>query len=1199
MNNKKRSAFTIVELVIVIAVIAILSAVLIPTFGAIIKDANIAADHTAASTLTTELHLELKGETIDSELELMEYMDKIDPKKLTPKAAAYGVHFWFDMETQMIIAATAAEIDQLIAERNSGSGAVPTGAQLMNTVTASAETPINTSLRELRGGGFFFVDKGDGKLVKALDAIAEFDYGKTHAELLADVAAILVDVVRDDQACVDQFKAALASTTIITSNGVVQPTTAEHVYFEPGIKFVNDFDPDNIISIPSITSGTLVLPSTVIGVAPGALVFGGEITLVTSCKDVEDVQYVFANASTNATIKTSDGGSYKIANEACKPTVDEANDGLANRLVSTDTIDPATGVAPSYVPNIILSNKLEHMGFKVNVDTTGLDANKIFFDDKAEIPTLYVSYKDYAVIEEGVDKSIALSLLADDGKTVIPGEHSAITWTVDDAPVTHKVSVTNDTTIVTAKARNVEGETVTGQLKIIVNKANFVNVAFGDSEAFSVPGPLHTQSFTWVYDESENADILSVVFSNLKYNYNDAKGTPKYTITDVTKNASGELLNAGLFTYDATNGTISIAKNEDGTIKLATDNGKTVNDYTLEVAVDGLHATMINVTVKDSTNARLVSKFNNTSMQNYYWYIGNGSVTLGDILKLKNENDLPYDSNIAVYVENNDEFLPVFGVSTFGIDTATTSTEFTSNDWQNAVINLTKGVEDKSIQIRLTPKGVETLGEDKIIAISLRYKNATNVATKDALKTAVAANGNVVMMSNIKLADTDNTGNYSLTISDGETLYGNGFVIEAPKYTSVTKVVTGKTGCYETNQALITLEGGTVDNIYIAGPVYADLTYRDNLGDATNPYTDGAYHVAGIKFTGDVDGNLKNSYVAGFRTPVRANGDAGKKLTITNSVLHGGTYANLELASGDLTLDNVTTIQDTYGVKATVGTDTNRMVLGMGIMIGDGALRSNIIIKQQLNQYNWIASDIIGKVSLPTIEGVDMAGLIDRIFRGIVPDGILGAENNYKMHRFLDYIHGHSADGNNTQKLKNTQYINAGIMYAKMGTTAEIESWSSSQPLGLEGCPALVLNPTQTDRDYAANSLNESVQEQLTPIQAIRLRKALPDALKTLLTAFDIDAMIDEVVGEGNDAILLLWSYRDGIRYKFPPMNSYFDKLKALTKVSNASYDRELHSGVTESTIRYTDTNYFRLTYSGYYDASGIYSTWYGDTTAD
>ncbi len=50
-NNKK--GFTIVELVIVIAVIAILSAVLIPTFGNIIENANESArDQEARNALT-------------------------------------------------------------------------------------------------------------------------------------------------------------------------------------------------------------------------------------------------------------------------------------------------------------------------------------------------------------------------------------------------------------------------------------------------------------------------------------------------------------------------------------------------------------------------------------------------------------------------------------------------------------------------------------------------------------------------------------------------------------------------------------------------------------------------------------------------------------------------------------------------------------------------------------------------------------------------------------------------------------------------------------------------------------------------------------------------------------------------------------------------------------------------------------------
>lgn len=58
MNNKKmnKKGFTIVELVIVIAVIAILAGVMIPTFGGIIKTANESAVKQAAATLYKEYY---------------------------------------------------------------------------------------------------------------------------------------------------------------------------------------------------------------------------------------------------------------------------------------------------------------------------------------------------------------------------------------------------------------------------------------------------------------------------------------------------------------------------------------------------------------------------------------------------------------------------------------------------------------------------------------------------------------------------------------------------------------------------------------------------------------------------------------------------------------------------------------------------------------------------------------------------------------------------------------------------------------------------------------------------------------------------------------------------------------------------------------------------------------------------------------
>ena len=53
MRNTNKKGFTIVELVIVVAVIAILAAVLIPTFSGIIRKANISSDTVVAKNLNT------------------------------------------------------------------------------------------------------------------------------------------------------------------------------------------------------------------------------------------------------------------------------------------------------------------------------------------------------------------------------------------------------------------------------------------------------------------------------------------------------------------------------------------------------------------------------------------------------------------------------------------------------------------------------------------------------------------------------------------------------------------------------------------------------------------------------------------------------------------------------------------------------------------------------------------------------------------------------------------------------------------------------------------------------------------------------------------------------------------------------------------------------------------------------------------
>ena len=62
MINSKKKGFTIVELVIVIAVVAILAAVLIPTFSNLVKKANVSNDTALVKNLNTALAADVDGQ---------------------------------------------------------------------------------------------------------------------------------------------------------------------------------------------------------------------------------------------------------------------------------------------------------------------------------------------------------------------------------------------------------------------------------------------------------------------------------------------------------------------------------------------------------------------------------------------------------------------------------------------------------------------------------------------------------------------------------------------------------------------------------------------------------------------------------------------------------------------------------------------------------------------------------------------------------------------------------------------------------------------------------------------------------------------------------------------------------------------------------------------------------------------------------
>ncbi len=96
MRNTNKKGFTIVELVIVVAVIAILAAVLIPTFSGIIKKAQLSADQKAERDMNTALAIEMNPKDIDAAIDAL-IANGFNGNNLVPVSKGY-IYVWSKTE---------------------------------------------------------------------------------------------------------------------------------------------------------------------------------------------------------------------------------------------------------------------------------------------------------------------------------------------------------------------------------------------------------------------------------------------------------------------------------------------------------------------------------------------------------------------------------------------------------------------------------------------------------------------------------------------------------------------------------------------------------------------------------------------------------------------------------------------------------------------------------------------------------------------------------------------------------------------------------------------------------------------------------------------------------------------------------------------------------------------------------------------
>lgn len=330
--SKKIKAFTITELVIVIAVIAILASVLIPTFTGVIEKANVSADIQELHSVNVQLALQ--EEPITDEEGLKSVINSVFGEtfydSMSPRSEKYGYHYWYDVKNNKIVLGTYDEIlagtsasvsdnvvyadnaSEIIAENPVGEIAISSqnkflpnsfrsiisGYYLLDRVGAMASAidavealTALTEENETTGGAYFSV----------INALTSTKAGSKDLNFATAILNKLSTTAIVTEAGTFRFQNVKEVTSLVFAKNITKISSSVYVY--NGESVVKEYlSETNFIANVS----NIALPSTVQKVASGALYFGGETahTSALLITDLEegDLSSVFSVSSTNATI---------------------------------------------------------------------------------------------------------------------------------------------------------------------------------------------------------------------------------------------------------------------------------------------------------------------------------------------------------------------------------------------------------------------------------------------------------------------------------------------------------------------------------------------------------------------------------------------------------------------------------------------------------------------------------------------------------------------------------------------------------------------------------------------------------------------------------------------------------------------------------------------------------------------------------
>lgn len=904
-----KKAFTIVELVIVIAVIAVLAAVLIPTFSNIIQDANVSADKSFASSFNTTLAVEMKGKPITSEAQLIEVYNKTAGGNayadMAPKSAKQGYSYWFYVEDQRLVVAQWEGKNGLkaVVAENHGTklvqdddAAVPQDLAWhfvtpMSDGTSHNFSPLRTFTvtvenEETQNGqeytGTFYLFDGTGEIVDLLDNVLDIGIGGEAGVKYKDIINGLEDVKGDSDDPVKQLATAVSNklhTSVVVANGNTYVgkdvgDTADYI-FANNVTTIGSTNA--ALPTPTGEDKTLVLPESVEKLYSDALNFSDATVKVEFASNEKVEGATIAANATNAeiTVAGNENVTYTVEGEKLMKQEGENDPTQVGENLSVEynkaLVDSFDVISPADVTNNVNATKAPRTVY-VNIDYTG----EIAF--KAE------NFKNEVGGTDVYSKDVTWTSSHPDLVTINPNTGKA---TLNKA-----ACLTSDTDTVTitaiAKAKATGQDKGVATIILYIVKVNGYVVKMGENQ-LSVVNP-----FAGEY-KIDTAKTYAIVVTPT-YNIDSAGITPTFAIPVIT--ASGTE-----FSY--ADGVLSMNVDENGKPIFSVKEGETAPTVktTLTVKAEGFVDREYSISFTDKSECPLEVALPNTDK--YLYFLGNkGAISLSKLFKEKTGFTLSGDVTVkAIDIINTSEEEETVDITTSG----------TGLDMTIDFIDTFTG----PVEIVVTANGMT-------VSLYAKVVDATNVTDYKDLKD----------QSSVLLNDITMSANSAYYLSDG-TLYGNGFTFD------VTKGAVSGSG-YATGNYLVALNNANIDNVEIRGAVYKTFGNTSTSVDYNRP----------VVLALDGVCQITNSFISNCASPLRV---LKGQLLVENTTLKGGVYANVDIRGGNVTLRDVTTInQENANDKAEDGS----IVIGLGVVFYHGNVSSEtkLCIEGTFNQYNQISN---------------------------------------------------------------------------------------------------------------------------------------------------------------------------------------------------------------------------------------------------